>query len=160
MKEASRLPIRTITSRHFGTGASVGAAKSCAMKLAAALLFYSAAGARAEFQVCNQSLDVLNVAIGYDDDGEFQTEGWWNVGANRCVDLIRETLTDRYIYVYAEDVFGQAAVAGDIAMCVGAKKFVIRGIKECWNRGHQEAHFVEVDTQSQERWTLFLKGAD
>lgn len=159
MKDKSRLAMCTTPK---ATVAISARRNRLAISGAAALagLAAVAGDARAEFQVCNQSLDVLNVAIGYDDDGDFLTEGWWSIGANRCVDLIRETLLDRYVYVYAEDVFGQAAVAGDVAMCVGAKKFVIRGIKDCWNRGHQEAHFIEVDTQSQERWTLFLKGAD
>ena len=113
--------------------------------------------ARAEFSVCNQSLDVLNVAIGYEEDGEFQTEGWWSVGANRCADVIRKPLKNRYIYVYAEDVFGQPVTQGPIPSCVGMKRFLIRGTKDCWLRGHREAGFLEVDTRAQERWTLFLK---
>ena len=38
-------------------------------------LFCLAGAARAEFAVCNQSFDVVNVAIGQDVSGEFQTEG-------------------------------------------------------------------------------------
>ena len=113
--------------------------------------------ARAEFSVCNQSLDVLNVAIGYEEDGEFQTEGWWSVGVNRCAEVIREPLRNRYIYVYAEDVFGQPVTEGSIPSCIGTKRFLIRGTKDCWLRGHKQADFFEVDTREQERWTLFLK---
>ncbi len=113
--------------------------------------------ARAEFSVCNQSLDVLNVAIGYEEDGEFQTEGWWSVGANRCAEVIRKPLKSRYIYVYAEDVFGQPVTEGDNPSCIGTKRFLIRGTRDCWLRGHKQANFLEVDTREQERWTLFLK---
>ncbi len=113
--------------------------------------------ARAEFSVCNQSLDVLNVAIGYEEDGEFQTEGWWSVGANRCAEVIRKPLASRYVYVYAEDVFGQPVTAGSIPSCIGTRRFLIRGTKQCWLRGYKQADFLEVDTREQERWTLFLR---
>jgi uncharacterized membrane protein len=116
--------------------------------------------AKAELTLCNQSLDVLNVALGYESGGDFQTEGWWSIGANRCSELVRKPLTSRYYYLYAEDVFGQAVFEGDIAACVDAKKFVIKGAKDCWTRGRREARFSEVDTLSQEQWTVFLKGAE
>lgn len=113
--------------------------------------------ARAEFSVCNQSLDVLNVAIGYEEDGAFQTEGWWSVGANRCAEVIRKPLKNRYIYVYAEDVFGQPVTEGANPSCVGTKRFLVRGTGDCWLRGYKQADFFEVDTREQERWTLFLR---
>jgi uncharacterized membrane protein len=121
---------------------------------------FSIRAARAELTLCNQSLDVLNVALGYESGGDFQTEGWWSIGANRCSELVRQPLTSRYYYLYAEDVFGQAIFEGDIAACVDAKKFVIKGAKDCWTRGRREARFSEVDTLSQEQWTVFLKGSE
>lgn len=123
---------------------------------AAALLAFTAA-ARAQFSVCNQTLDVLNLAIGQEVEGTFQTEGWWTIGANRCVDVIKDELVNRYIYVYATDVFGQSIVEGDVDMCIDPKRFVINGTDSCWQRGHETAKFMEVDTQAVERWTLFLK---
>lgn len=113
--------------------------------------------AKAEFSVCNQSFDVVNVAIGQStDDNDFATEGWWTIGANQCATVIREELTNRYVYVYAHDVFGQRLLDGTVQMCIGRRRFVIRGIEECWQRGHLAANFLEVDTQAVERWTFFL----
>lgn len=120
------------------------------------LLGLSAPAARAEFTICNQSLDVFNVAIGYDRPGGFQTEGWWVVGANRCVDLITEPLTSRYVYIHVEDVFGRNALSGSVRACVGEGKFAIREARECWQHGFIEAMFKEVDTREQERWTYIL----
>lgn len=120
---------------------------------------FSGLPARAEFSICNKSLDVLNVAVAYDEDGVFKTEGWWSVGANRCAEVIRTELLNRYIYVYAEDVFGQAATTGDQSMCVDTKRFVIKGNTDCPGRGFISAFFLEVDTLSQDRWTLFLTGS-
>ena len=129
--------------------------------LSAVLLSVCAAGAaRAEFTVCNQTLDVVNLAVGQEvreqSDAIWQTEGWWTVGANQCVNVIRDELVNRYIYIYATDVFGQPLLNGTTSMCVGTRRFVIRGDQDCWVRGHQAAPFFEVDTQKTERWTLFL----
>lgn len=133
---------------------------ACGLGLAAGILVLAGGGARAELLVCNQSLDVLNVALGYEDRGEFHTEGWWSVGANRCSELVRKPLSNRFYYVYAEDVFGQSVLPGDVPACVEAKRFNISGTQDCWVRGAREVPFSEIDTQSQERWTIFLKSSD
>ena len=60
-----------------------------------------------QFSICNRSLDVVNVAVGQEvegEEGEFQTEGWWTIGANQCSNVIREELVNRYIYVYVKQV--------------------------------------------------------
>jgi uncharacterized membrane protein len=114
--------------------------------------------ARAEFTVCNQTLDVVNLSVGQKVDGVFQTDGWWTVGVNQCVNVIQEELTNRYVYVYATDAFGHAILPGSTDMCVDKRRFTIRGIDECWQRGHIAARFYEVDTQAQIRWTFFLTG--
>ncbi|SFR64963.1 DUF1036 domain-containing protein [Litoreibacter janthinus] len=116
----------------------------------------SPGAARAEFAVCNQSFDVVNVAIGRDVDGDFQTEGWWTIGTNQCANVIREELESRYIYVYAQDVFGKPMLNGTTTMCIEPKRFTIRGISSCWSRGHIQARFIEVDTEKTQRWSLFL----
>ena len=125
---------------------------------AAALMLPSAAWA--EFTVCNQTLDVVNIAVGQEvreaGNAFWQTEGWWTVGANQCVNVIRDELANRYIYIYATDVFGQPLLNGTTPMCVGTRRFVIRESKDCWVNGQIEAPFFEVDTQKTERWTLFL----
>lgn len=112
--------------------------------------------AQAEFAVCNQSLDVVNVAVGQDAGADFRTEGWWTIGPNQCANVIKDELTSRYIYVYAMDVFGQPILDGSTEMCIAEGRFVIDGIEDCWQRGHIAAPFFEVDTQATVRWTLFL----
>lgn len=114
------------------------------------------AAAQAEFAVCNQSYDVVNVAVGQDVGGEMQTDGWWTVGPNQCANVIKDELTSRYIYIYAQDVFGQPILNGTTTMCIAPRKFTIRGITDCWRWGHVEAGFIEVDTQKTQRWSLFL----
>ncbi|MYZ50429.1 DUF1036 domain-containing protein [Rhizobiales bacterium L72] len=125
--------------------------------LAAAVLLLHPPGAAAQFTVCNQTLDVVNLSVGQEVEGEFQTEGWWTIGANRCADVIRDELWNRFIYIYAEDVFGQPVLRGTTEMCVGPRRFTITGIEACWQRGYRSVKFFEVDTQAVERWTVFLK---
>ena len=117
---------------------------------------YAGGAAQAQFVVCNQSLDVVNVAIGRDAGDGFSTQGWWIVGANRCATTIRDELSARYVYVHAEDVFGRPVLYGSTDMCVGAKSFEIVGTEGCFQRGYRPAKFLEVDTKAVSRWTLFL----
>ena len=114
------------------------------------------APARADFSVCNQTLDVVNVAIGHTVGETFRTEGWWTIGSNQCARVIREDLTTRYVYVFADDVFGQPLLQGTTSMCLGPSKFSIDGVDSCWARGHKAADFLEVDTKSLSNWTFFL----
>lgn len=130
--------------------AGLAAAAFCVFGLAAAT------PARAQFVVCNQSFDVLNVALGRDAGSDLETDGWWIVGANRCATVIRDELAARYVYVHADDVCGRPVFYGSTEMCVGAKRFRIVGVEACFARGYRPAKFLEVDTKAVSLWTLFL----
>ena len=112
--------------------------------------------ASAQFAVCNQTLDVMNVAVGFFDVSAFSTEGWWTIGPNQCANVIPDRLTARYIYVFAQDAFGKAIVVGDKTMCVAPDRFRIVGELNCLLRGYLAAPFQEIDTVQTERWTLFI----
>jgi uncharacterized membrane protein len=99
---------------------------------------------------------VVNVAIGQFHLDAFETSGWWTIGPNQCADVIDEVLTARYIYAFAQDVFGRVILSGSVPMCVAPTRFEIRGEADCLVRGYIEARFHEVDTLRSERWTLFL----
>jgi uncharacterized membrane protein len=125
--------------------------------LAAATLGW-AAPARAGFSVCNDSFDVLNLAVAYDAGAGFVSEGWWTIAPNRCVAVIRDRILSRYVYVFATDVFNQALLEGNAAFCVDDGRFRIPGAGECWTRGHVAAEFAEVDIGEAGHWTLILDG--
>lgn len=116
-----------------------------------------ASDAQANFQVCNQTFDVVNVAIGYYDLDAWETSGWWTVGPNQCANVIEETLTSRYVYVYARDVFNTSMFQGQTVLCIDRDEFRIRGREDCLIRGFVPARFHEVDTRRSERWTFFLR---
>ncbi len=130
---------------------------------AAALVALAATGAgmaatpaQADFAVCNDSFDVLNIAFGHESASGFVTEGWWTVGTNRCAVLLRGTLGTRFFYVYATDVLGQPVLDGTVPLCINERGFRIMGADACWERGHIAAPFVEIDTGAAAGWTLFL----
>jgi len=91
----------------------------------------------------------------YEDDG-FVTRGWWTVGPNQCANVVREELRARYIYIFAQDVFGNEILNGTKPLCIEPKRFVIEGERNCVARGYLDVKYLEVDTQETERWTLFL----
>lgn len=117
---------------------------------------WGASPAKADFAVCNQTFDMVNVAIGKSEGDVFVTDGWWTIGPNQCANVLTETLSVRYVYVFAQDVFGNVILSGATRMCVAPDRFTIRGDSDCIRRGFIEAPFHEVDTLRSERWTLFL----
>lgn len=112
--------------------------------------------AHANFQVCNQTLDVINVAVGSYDVDAWETRGWWTVGPNQCAEVIGEELSSRFVYVYARDVFNQSMLEGSTSMCIKPDAFILRGREDCLVNGHLTADFFEVDTRRAERWTFYL----
>ena len=124
---------------------------------AAALFALTVPGAAlASLSLCNQSYDVLNIAIAEPDGAEFTTSGWWRVAPNQCATLRREALQARYYYIFAADVFGNEALPGSTPMCIATGKFEIDGQQDCLIRGYLDARYYEVDTQEQDSWTVFV----
>lgn len=128
--------------------------------LLVALVFLALPGlagtARAELRLCNQSFDVLNVALATPENDDFTTRGWWRVAPNQCATLLRDALRSRYYYVFAADVFGNEVLAGSIPLCVAPRRFEIEGQRDCLLRGYLDARFAEVDTSGQDHWTVFV----
>jgi len=120
------------------------------------MCFLNASPLQAAFAVCNQTFDVVNIAVGQSEEREFITRGWWTIGPNQCANVIKEELTARYIYVFAQDVFGQEILFGTTPMCIGPEAFEITGEQDCLARGYLPVDYLEVDTLRTERWTLFL----
>ncbi|WP_354043868.1 DUF1036 domain-containing protein [Devosia sp. UYZn731] len=125
--------------------------------LALSAMLGTSVAVHAELSVCNQTYDVVNLAVGYQRGADFQTSGWWTIGVNQCANVIREDLPSRYVFVYAEDVFGQSLFQGGRSLCIGTKRFQTSAIDQCWQRGLMGVDFTEIDTQQSPRWTLFLR---
>lgn len=119
-------------------------------------LVLQASPARADFIVCNDSFDMLNLALARDPGSGFVSEGWWSVAPGRCAALLRGAIDSRYIYLHAIDVFNQPALDGDVTFCIGEEGFRIPDPQDCWLRGHIAAGFIEIDTGRAEQWITFI----
>jgi uncharacterized membrane protein len=107
-------------------------------------------------RLCNKTASRIGIAIGYKENREWVTEGWWNVAAGACETLMAGPLVGRFYYVYAVDYDQGGVWGGRAAMCTRDKMFTIRGIEDCVARGFEKNGFFEVDTGEQKSWTVQL----
>lgn len=116
--------------------------------------------AQAEFRMCNKTAATIGVAVGYQIEKEWTTEGWWNLPANKCEVLVEGPLRSRYYYVYAIDYQNGGEWSGEAFMCTRERAFTIKGIADCVARGFERTGFYEVDTADKQSWTVQLKEPD
>lgn len=127
--------------------------------LALSALVASAAPARADLRVCNQSSNQVSVAFGYRAEKGWQSEGWWVAPARQCAIVYQGDLTSvksRFFYLYVADDVGGGAWDGSVFMCTRDESFTIFGVEDCLARGYERTGFFEVDTQNKPDWTLQL----
>lgn len=130
------------------------AARVCAAVLAAILPV--TAGAEG-LRLCNQSFDVLNVAVAVPGQaGGRDTRGWWRVAPNQCATILREPLGAGPYHLFAADVFGREVLTGTVPLCVAPRRFEIAGQEDCLLRGFLDARFMAVETGGAPQWTVFV----
>ncbi|MEL7544396.1 MAG: DUF1036 domain-containing protein [Pseudomonadota bacterium] len=112
--------------------------------------------AQADLKLCNMTASRIGVAIGRKEDGQWISEGWWNIGSNSCETLFRGELKARFYYVHALDYDRGGEWAGKAFMCTADKVFTINGVADCVERGYRRKGFFEVDTQNAADWTVRL----
>ncbi|WP_420394387.1 DUF1036 domain-containing protein [Acuticoccus sp.] len=98
----------------------------------------------------------VGIAIGYRNNEEWVSEGWWNLDAESCQVVVDGPLPSRYYYLYALDYEEGGAWGGTALMCTSDKEFTIAGTNDCVARGYERRGFVEVDTGDRLSWTVQL----
>lgn len=134
------------------------------MKIAAAAPALALAGAlvaainpaRAELTVCNDSTSRVGIAVGYEQDKKWFTEGWWNLKPGTCDSILPDPLTGRFYYLFARDWDKGGSWGGGTPMCTQTKVFTIKGVKGCKKRGFSKSEFYEIDTGKDQTWTVRL----
>ncbi|MHA1157818.1 MAG: DUF1036 domain-containing protein [Alphaproteobacteria bacterium] len=111
-------------------------------------------------RLCNRTGSRVGVSIGYKENRDWTTEGWWNIAAGECGTLVSGALVSRFYYVYALDYDLGGVWGGKATMCTSDKEFTIRGIQNCVARGYESSGFFEVDTGEQKSWTVQLMEPD
>jgi uncharacterized membrane protein len=120
-------------------------------------LLATAAPARADLRVCNESSNPVSIALGYRAERGWQSEGWWVANPSQCAIVFQGDLNSRFYYLYVADDIGGGAWDGDNFMCTRDETFTIFDTDNCLARGYERTGFFEVDTQNRTDWTLQLK---
>ena len=126
------------------------------MAFTIAVLIAWPSAARADLRLCNTTTARIGVAIGYQDNQGWTTEGWWNIAAQTCETLYKGILSSRFYYIHAVDYDRGGEWAGQSFMCSTDKSFTIRGVDDCQKRGHKRTGYFEVDTGESKDWTIRL----
>lgn len=121
-----------------------------------AICLFQSGSAQAGLRVCNGSVDLVNVAIGYETDDGLRTEGWWTITANACSQILQDPLKQARYYLHVADGFGEGRLGGDITLCIREEKFVLYDGDQCWQRGLIEADFFQIETDGSADWTVLL----
>lgn len=120
------------------------------------LSFFASDEAKADFRVCNDTKSLVGVSLGYNIDGKWTTEGWWQIPGETCSSLLEGDLNSKFYYIYAEDADRGGQWRGDFFMCTADQEFKIDGVQECFSRGYQKTGFFEIDTDNRESWMVRL----
>ncbi|MBJ3786780.1 DUF1036 domain-containing protein [Devosia sediminis] len=112
--------------------------------------------AQAELRVCNETANLISVALGYRAERGWMSEGWWQAPPGDCRTLYQGDLQRRFYYLYAVDDIGGGAWDGQVFMCTRDETFTIFGVEDCLARGYERTGFFEIDTQNRSDWTLQL----
>ncbi|WP_137153142.1 DUF1036 domain-containing protein [Devosia sp. FKR38] len=119
-------------------------------------LAFFATPARADLRVCNETTNLVSVAMGYRADRGWMSEGWWQAAPGDCRVLYQGDLQRRFYYIYAADDQAGGAWDGSVFMCTRDETFTIFGVEDCLARGYERTGFFEIDTQNRTDWTLQL----
>lgn len=121
-------------------------------------LLLAASQGQAGLNVCNQTDLRASVAIGYNQDGTWTSEGWWIVDPGSCKTVVGGALSKRYYYWHATNSNG--AFSGEnYTFCTRSEVFTIAGDNDCAQRGYNRADFNEVDTDRDAEFIITLEAS-
>ena len=104
---------------------------------------------------CNDTGYVQSVSIGYMHEGDWISEGWWNIEPDDCMTPLPGRLENRYYYYRAEIEGGEFDGQG-YYFCTSPEAYTIVGDTDCAARGYDEEDFAEIDVDGYAGFTLTL----
>lgn len=116
--------------------------------------------ALAGLEFCNQSNTTVHLALGYHENEEWISQGWWQIEPGRCATPITGDLKQRYYYYFADATDPDYSFDDDdtnYEFCVEADPFTIHGDETCEARGYFTEDFNELDTGDSLDFTLTLE---
>ena len=98
--------------------------------------------APAGYTVCNETRDVLQVALGLMEGGKPLSRGWWTVQPGACAKAITAPLRGDNAYLLALRKNGGTVVGGTAHFCTTTAAFEIKGADNCNARGLTDTGFA------------------
>ena len=103
--------------------------------------------APAGYTVCNESRDVLLVALGQMERAKPVSRGWWTVQPGACAKTVTAPLKANAVYLLAQKRGGGPVVTGTKTFCTTPVIFEITGAQNCAARGLTESGFAVTATK-------------
>lgn len=113
-----------------------------------------ASPAKADFEICNKTKESVSVAVGYRENGDWISEGWWNIDTGDCAVVYNKKLSEVNYYLYGES--DSLVWQGDYTFCIVNDEFTIVGDTDCKKRGYQPQGFMEIDVGDNTSFTFNL----
>lgn len=127
--------------------------KQCIIAFAGIFISHNA---NADLKVCNDTENTSGVAVGYLENNQWISQGWWHIPAGECSAIVEGNLKHRYYYIFAEDEQTNEIWQGNVSMCTSNVEFKIIGRENCFVKGYEKAAFFEVDTKQNNSWQVRL----
>lgn len=123
-----------------------------ALVLIAATLMGSA---RAEYSLCNKTSYALSAALGFVEEENLLTRGWWRLRPGECKTVISADVTAGRYYVYAEAIPGHRGElktwSGETPLCVqNDSLFTLRDQSVCKEDPQRTRDFNPVDVTGED----------
>ncbi len=84
----------------------------------------------AEFNVCNNTPQSQFVALAHNADGDWVAQGWWEITAGDCAELVSGDLTSRFFYIRLR-AEAEAFLHNSVKFCVADDSFDISDATNC-----------------------------
>jgi hypothetical protein len=103
--------------------------------------------APAGYTACNETRDVLLLALGQIEGGRPVSRGWWTVQPGACAKAVTTPLNTDADYLLALRKSGGTLVGGGMHFCTTAAAFEIKGADNCSGRGLADNGFAATPTK-------------
>ena len=117
--------------------------------------------------LCNETGWKVLAAVGTLSNGVTQSQGWFELPANRCTKILRSAINSNVIHVFAEavDDNGRPALVGtnlirwegETKLCTKSIRFNITDQKDCELRGLEATDFRSFDLNGAEGRIVWLR---
>ncbi|MEM1379867.1 MAG: DUF1036 domain-containing protein [Pseudomonadota bacterium] len=128
---------------------SIPAGLLAALSALAIVIGFAPTSAQAEYSFCNKTSYALSAALGFSEDSQLLTRGWWRLRPGECKRVISDELSPGKYFAYAEAIPGHAGElktwSGDTALCVqNDSLFTLRDQSVCLDAPQRQRNFMAI----------------